>query len=100
MTTQDDQYIFNPLDPELAVDPFPILARLRAIDPVFHAEMLGSFIVTAHDPAWEVLARRDGDLRWEQFQRMRHGDGVVDEPYFTIIRQRPDEGGGGPHPGA
>ena len=38
MTTAENDYVFNPLDPELAVDPFPILARLRAIDPVFHAE--------------------------------------------------------------
>jgi pimeloyl-[acyl-carrier protein] synthase len=76
---------FNPLDPELAVDPFPILARLREADPVFHAEALGVYIVTGHDPAWEVLRRKDGDLRWEQFQRVRHGDGVVDEPYFRLM---------------
>ena len=82
--TQDD-FVFNPLDPELAVDPFPILARLRSIDPVYHAEALGSYIVTGHDDAWEVLRRRDGDLRWEQFQKMRHGDTVVDEPYFKIM---------------
>src|ERR1700678_3810558 len=82
--TQDD-FVFNPLDPELAVDPFPILARLRSIDPVYHAEALGSFVVTGHDDAWEVLRRRDGDLRWEQFQKMRHGDTVVDEPYFKIM---------------
>lgn len=85
MTTAEDGYVFNPLDPELAVDPFPILARLRAIDPVFAAEALGSFVVTGHDPAREVLARKDGDLRWEQFQRMRHGDDVVNQPYFTIM---------------
>ena len=48
--------MFNPLDPELAVDPFPTWPRsLRAIDPVFAAEALGSFIVTGHDPAWEVF---------------------------------------------
>ncbi|MBB3754076.1 hypothetical protein FHT44_006598 [Mycolicibacterium sp. BK634] len=85
MTTAENDYVFNPLDPELAVDPFPILARLRAIDPVFAAEALGSFVVTGHDPAREVLARKDGDLRWEQFQRMRHGDDVVNQPYFTIM---------------
>jgi cytochrome P450 len=75
--------VFNPLDPDLAVNPFPILARLRAVDPVFDAG--GSFIVTAHDPAWEILRRKDGDLRWEQFQRLRHGDDVVEEPYFRLM---------------
>src|ERR1700712_5532622 len=75
---------FNPLDPELATDPFPILARLRDHDPVYPSP-LGPYIVTAHEPAWEVLRRRDGDLRWEQFQRMRHGDTVIDEPYFKIM---------------
>jgi cytochrome P450 len=78
------EIVFNPLDPELAVDPFPILARLRDHDPVY-ASPMGPYIVTAHEPAWEVLRRRDGDLRWEQFQRMRHGDTVVDEPYFKIM---------------
>lgn len=80
-----DEIVFNPLDPQLAVDPFPILARLRDVDPVYHAQALGSYIVTGHDPAREVLRRRDGDLRFEQFQRMRHGDGVVDEPYFKLM---------------
>jgi len=78
------EVVFNPLDPELAVDPFPILARLRDHDPVYPSP-LGPYIVTAHEAAWKVLRRRDGDLRWEQFQRMRHGDSVVDEPYFTIM---------------
>jgi pimeloyl-[acyl-carrier protein] synthase len=78
-------FVFNPLDPELAVNRFPILARLRDIDPVFHAEALGSYVVTGPEAAWDVLRRKDGDLRWEQFQRMRHGDGVIDEPYFTIM---------------
>jgi len=76
--------LFDPLDPRLATDPFPVLARLRAHDPVYPSPA-GPYIVTAHEPAWEVLRRRDGDLRWEQFQRMRHGDSVVDEPYFTIM---------------
>jgi cytochrome P450 len=61
--------VFNPLDPELAANPFPILARLRAYDPVFDAS--GAFVVTGHDEAREVLRRKDGDLRWEQFQKMR-----------------------------
>jgi hypothetical protein len=78
------EIVFNPLDPALASDPFPILARLRDHDPVYQSPM-GAYIVTAHEPAWEVLRRRDGDLRWEQFQRMRHGDSVVDEPYFKIM---------------
>lgn len=85
MPTDDDAPIFNPLDPALAADPFPILARLRAVDPVYHAEALGAYIVTGHDAAWEVLRRKDGDLRWEQFQRVRHGDGVVDMPYFKLM---------------
>jgi cytochrome P450 len=87
MSTPDSgsEPVFNPLDPELAVDPFPILARLREHDPVFPSSPMGPYIVTAHEPAWEVLRRTDGDLRWEQFQRMRHGDDVVDEPYFRIM---------------
>jgi pimeloyl-[acyl-carrier protein] synthase len=80
-----DEPVFNPLDPELAIDPFPILRRLRDVDPVFFAEGLDAYVVTGHDAAWKVLSRRDGDLRWEQFQRVRHGDGVVEQPYFKLL---------------
>jgi cytochrome P450 len=76
---------FNPLDPELATDPFPILRQLREFDPVYEATELGAFVVTGHEPASRVLRRRDGDVRWNLYQRMRHGDGVVDEPYFQIL---------------
>lgn len=77
---------FNPLDPRLCIDPFPIFRRMREQDPVHFAEQLGMYVVTGHAAARQVLARRDGDTRWEQFQRLRHGDGVIDEPYFRILK--------------
>jgi pimeloyl-[acyl-carrier protein] synthase len=71
---------FNPLDPEFAKDPFPMLEALRAADPVLPLGDAG-FVVTGHAPAWEVLRRKDGDLRWLEFQRRRMGPGVENEPY-------------------
>ena len=79
MSQTPDAPDFNPLDPAFASDPFPILKRLRDADPVL--PFAGSFIVTGHDPAWELLRRKDGELRWIEFQQQRMGEGVENEPY-------------------
>jgi cytochrome P450 len=84
MSEQTEEVFFNPLDPQLAVDPFPIFKRFRDIDPV-HSVGGGLFVVTGHDEARTALAHKGGDLRWEQFQRARHGDDVVDMPYFVHL---------------
>jgi cytochrome P450 len=72
--------VFNPLDPAFAQDPFPILRDLREADPVLPLPGLG-FLVTGHQPAAEMLRRRDGDTRWVEFQQRRMGPGAEHEPY-------------------
>lgn len=84
MTEQSEELFFNPLDPQLAIDPFPILKRFRDIDPV-HSLGGAMFVVTGHEEARAVLAHKGGDTRWEQFQRARHGDDVVTMPYFVHL---------------
>lgn len=83
-TQQPEELFFNPLDPQLAIDPFPIFKRFRDIDPV-HSVGGALFVVTGHEEARTALAHKGGDLRWEQFQRARHGDDVVDMPYFVHL---------------
>ena len=77
--------LFNPLDPRLATDPYPLFKRLREHDPVYYAKELRAWIVTGREQASEVLRRRDGDVRWGLYQRLRHGDDVVNQPYFRIL---------------
>ena len=80
----DDEQ-FNPMDSRLAVDPFPLLRKQREAAPIHESQVFPAWIVTGHELAETVLKRTDGDLRWEMFQKIRHGDEVVDEPYFKLM---------------
>ncbi len=40
---------FDPRDPELRIDPYPHLHRLRAEDPVHWSDSLNAFVLTRHD---------------------------------------------------
>lgn len=80
----DDEQ-FNPMDSRLAVDPFPLLRKQREAAPIHESQVFPAWIVTSHDLAETVLKRTDGDLRWEMFQKIRHGDEVVDEPYYKLM---------------
>jgi pimeloyl-[acyl-carrier protein] synthase len=79
-----DEFSFNPLDPELAIDPFPALRRLRDRERVHFVEALNMYVVTGHAEARTVLRRPDGDYRFAAFQQGRVGDLSSDptaEPY-------------------
>jgi cytochrome P450 len=73
--------LWNPLDPELAVDPYPRYAALRDTDPVYFEEAFGWWFVTGHEEAMRVLREPGGEMRFVEFQRMRMGRDVSDEPY-------------------
>jgi hypothetical protein len=77
-------------------DPFPILKQLRDYDPVM---ALGgaAFIVTGHAPVWEMLRRKDGELRWTEFQQQRMGLGIENEPYCKHLASSALMTGGDQH---
>jgi cytochrome P450 len=72
---------FNPLDPELWVNSYPILKELRDTDPVFVDEGIGLCAVTGHEEAESVFRNPDGDHRYVEFQKQRMGDDVEQQPY-------------------
>ena len=77
----------NPLDPQLAVDPYPTYARLRSSDPV-HRTALGAFALTRHADVTGVL--RDNTTfqhRYVAQQQARVGPDVEHEPYFDAFRR-------------
>lgn len=43
------------LDPVFREDPYPVLHRLRALDPVHHDAVLGRFVLTRHDDVRDAL---------------------------------------------
>src|SRR5581483_2433130 len=72
---------WNPLDPALAVDPYPRYGALREQDPVYFEETLGWWFVTGYEEATRVLREPGGEQRFVEFQQMRMGRDVSDEPY-------------------
>ncbi|MEU2613189.1 cytochrome P450 [Micromonospora sp. NPDC007271] len=51
--------LFNPLDPEVIRDPYPIYRALRESDPVHWHEQLGAWILTRHADCTQVLKNPD-----------------------------------------
>jgi cytochrome P450 len=78
---------FNPLDPQLWVDSYPILKELRDDDPVYFDETIGMCAITGHAEAEKVFRDPEGDHRYVDYQRQRQGEGVEDEPYCQGMSQ-------------
>lgn len=49
----------TPLDERFRADPYPVLARLRAVAPVHEDAQLRRFVYTRHDDVYEILRDRD-----------------------------------------
>jgi cytochrome P450 len=68
---------YSPYDPANIRDPYPHLDRLRAAAPVYYSKMTGSYLVSSHALATEVLSGRryssnrklDSSLRNRMFLR-------------------------------
>lgn len=80
----DDQFFFNPLAPEMAVDPYPQYHELRRRDPV-HLWPLGFWFLTRHADTAAFFADRTLEHRYVRSQIQRLGENVVDEPYFEMF---------------
>lgn len=80
----DDWFFFNPLAPEMAVDPYPAYHELRRRDPV-HQSPLGFWFLSRHTDVAAFFADRRLEHRYVQTQTMRLGEGVADQPYFQMF---------------
>ena len=77
---------FDPLDPALAIDPYPAYRALRESDPV-HKSVLGVYLLTRHADVAQLLG--DNETFEHQYlaqQQVRVGPQVEDEPYFAAFR--------------
>lgn len=59
---------FNPLDPAVLADPFPVYRRLRENHPVYWHDEIRSWILTRHADCVQVL--RDAELFSTDFRRI------------------------------
>jgi pimeloyl-[acyl-carrier protein] synthase len=78
---------FNPLDPQLWVNSYPILKELRDQDPVYFDPSTGICAITGHEEAEHVFRDPGGDHRYVAYQRQRQGEGVENEPYCRGMSQ-------------
>ena len=87
------------LDPTFQIDPYPVLAKLRELDPVHHDTMLGRYVLTRHqdvdDLLWDrslsVDPRNAAPGSFEAMFGFGEGDGepsmlFSDPPYHTRLR--------------
>lgn len=72
--------LFNPLDPHVLRDPYPIYRRLREIDPVHWHDQLRSWVVTRYADCVSVL--RDADAFAADFRRI----GVPTPPVLLSLQ--------------
>ena len=80
----DDWYFFNPLAPEMAVDPYPSYHELRRRDPV-HQSPLGFWFLSRHADVAAFFADRRLEHQYVRTQTMRLGEGVESQPYFQMF---------------
>ncbi len=84
MTT--DAPVFDPLAPEMCIDPYPHYAALRERDPVHHSA-LGFWLLTRHADVAAFFTDKRLEHQYVLTQTMRAGPEVTQEPYFELFRR-------------
>ncbi len=78
---------FNPMDPDLAANPYPAYKELREADPV-HQSPLGFWVLTRYAEVAVVLGDAETYQHcYAQTQQARLGDAVAEEPYFSRFQR-------------
>ena len=80
MTDGDACPAFNPLDPALIEDPYPVYERLREFGPVHHIDGLGWYAAFGYEAAAQVINSTDGEIRFVEFQKLR-APNAEEQPY-------------------
>lgn len=78
---------FNPLAPEMAVDPYPAYRQLRENSPVHEIEGLGIYVLSRYDDVAEFYRDRRLFMRYSDRETLRYGPEVVDEPFYRYFVQ-------------
>jgi cytochrome P450 len=79
---------FNPLDPALNCDPYPVYRRLRADAPMLRLEDLNMWVLTRYTDCAAALSHPALKMEYRQFQMLRQGESVVDEPFFQLMARQ------------
>lgn len=83
--------LFNPLDPEVRCDPYPLYARLRADDPI-HKSPLGFWVLSRYAECASMLrdGRAGADLtKSSEFARLHGEPGAPQASGYRVSPERP-----------
>jgi cytochrome P450 len=90
---------YHPYHPSYIRDPYPQLDRLRATNPVYYSKMTGSYLVSSHALATEVLGDRrytsnrklDASLRNRMFLRFGNFSAAEEKAQDDMLTNAPDD---------
>jgi cytochrome P450 len=77
---------FNPLAPDMCIDPYPHYARMREHGPV-HLSDLDFWLLFRHADVAAFFAEKRLEHQYFLTQTMRSGPEVVDQPYFDLFHR-------------
>jgi cytochrome P450 len=78
---------FNPLAPEMAIDPYPQYRRLRELGGGVHEVLgLGMYVLTRHPDVAAFYKDRRLQMRYAERERARYGPDVASEPFYRYLQ--------------
>ncbi|MGE0741996.1 MAG: cytochrome P450 [Hyphomonadaceae bacterium] len=79
---------FDPRDPRMSVDPYPVYRALRERAPMHWVEATKMWVATSYADIAEILTDDETyKHRYEHREISRYGEGVREQPYFNAIRR-------------
>lgn len=75
---------YNPFDPAMRENPYPVYARLRAEDPV-HLSPMGFWVLTRHADVKAVIAERSMTVNFQLLQSLLRGPEVLNDPVMRLL---------------
>jgi cytochrome P450 len=78
---------FNPLAPEMAIDPYPHYKRLREIGQGVHQIAgLGMYVITRHADVAAFYKDRRLQMQYAAREQARYGPEVIHEPFYRYLQ--------------
>jgi cytochrome P450 len=79
---------FNPLDPQMAIDPHPFYRELRETEPGVHQiGGLGMYVLTRYADVAAFYKDRRLEMRYATREQLRYGPDVLEQPWYRWFGQ-------------
>ena len=78
---------FNPLAPEMAIDPYPAYRQLRESSPIHEIGGLGIYVLSRYNDVAAFYRDRRLFMKYTDRETSRYGPQVVNEPFYRYFVQ-------------